>query len=91
MDNTISVSNMDRPAPKWYRKFSTYMIVFIIPGVILLINGWGLPIIVVNHWLLILAFVSPAIKGFGIFFGNGQEFTESTDYKLPTDLRAQKP
>lgn len=86
MANTVSTSNFSRPSPQWYRQFSTAMIVFIVPGIVAVVSGWGMPTVSLNHCLLILALIPAVIKGFGAFYGNGQEYTDNTatGNQLPT-------
>lgn len=92
MANTVSPDNFKRPAPVWYRQFSTATIVFIIPGIVAVVSGWGLTPAALNHCLLILALIPAVIKGFGAFFGNGQEYTQpSKPYAAPNDITANKP
>lgn len=70
-------AQFDIPAPLGYRRFANAMILFIIPGVTLVVQGWGLTDKITNRWLLLLTFSMSLIKGIGMFLGNGQEFTPS--------------
>ncbi len=77
----FGVSQTDKPAPAGYRNFSNAMIIFIIPGIVVLVSGWGFTPVVLNHWLLALSFAPALIKGIGTFLGNGQYYT--SDPKAP--------
>lgn len=71
----FGVSQTSKPAPLGYRNFSNAMIIFIIPGIVVIISGWGFTPVVLNHWLLGLAFAPALIKGIGTMLGNGQYYT----------------
>jgi len=76
-DTKIGLNQVDKPAPLWYRRLSNAMIIFVIPGAVGLLQGWGLPDKVLNHWMLVLAFLPAAIKGLGVILGNGQIYSPS--------------
>lgn len=74
-ETKVGISNVDRPAPLWYRRLSNALIIFIIPGAVALVQGWGLSDKQTNRWLLVLAFLPALIKGIGVLLGNGQNYT----------------
>lgn len=76
-DTKIGLNQVDKPAPLWYRRLSNAMIIFVIPGAVGLLQGWGLSDKVLNHWMLVLAFLPAAIKGLGVILGNGQIYSPS--------------
>jgi len=76
-DTKIGFNQVDKPAPLWYRRLSNAMIIFVIPGAVGLLQGWGLPDKVLNHWMLVLSFLPAAIKGLGTILGNGQIYSPS--------------
>jgi len=76
-DTKIGLNQVDKPAPLWYRRLSNALIIFIIPGTVAMLQGWGLPDKVLNHWMLILAFLPAVIKGLGMILGNGQIYSPS--------------
>lgn len=75
----IGFSQVEKPAPLGYRRFANAMIMFIIPGLIGLVSGWGLPDAVANKWLMLLGFIPALIKGIGIILGNGQVYMPSNE------------
>lgn len=76
-DTKIGLNQVDKPAPLWYRRLSNALIIFVIPATIALLQGWGLSDKVLNHWMLVLAFIPAGIKGIGIILGNGQIYSPS--------------
>jgi uncharacterized membrane protein YqaE (UPF0057 family) len=76
-DTKIGLNQVDKPAPLWYRRLSNALIIFVIPATIAMLQGWGLPDKVLNHWMLILAFIPAVIKAVGMILGNGQIYSPS--------------
>lgn len=76
-DTKIGLNQVDKPAPLWYRRLSNALIIFLIPGLVAMLQGWGLPDKLLNRWMLVLAFVPAAVKGVGIILGNGQIYSPS--------------
>lgn len=76
-DTKIGLNQVDKPAPLWYRRLSNALIIFVIPGTVGLIQGWGLTPKTLNHWMLVLSFLPAAIKGAGVILGNGQIYSPS--------------
>jgi hypothetical protein len=76
-ETKIGLNQADKPAPLWYRRVSNALIIFVIPGAVALVQGWGLAEKVLNHWMLVLAFAPAVIKGLGIVLGNGQIYSPS--------------
>jgi len=88
----IGLSQAERPAPLGYRRFSNAMIMFIIPGAIGLVSGWGMPDAVANKWLMVLGFIPALIKGIGVILGNGQVYNppnEKIDAQSPLNQNKQ--
>lgn len=76
-DTKIGLNQVDKPAPLWYRRLSNALIIFVIPGTVAMVQGWGLAAAVLNHWMLVLAFIPAVVKGVGIILGNGQIYSPS--------------
>lgn len=76
-DTKIGLNQVDKPAPLWYRRLSNALIIFVIPGAVALVQGWGLLPATLNHWMLVLSFLPAVIKGVGIVLGNGQIYSPS--------------
>lgn len=73
-ETKIGLEQVNRPAPLWYRRLSNALIIFIIPGLSALIQGWGLTDKLTNRWLLVLTFIPALLKGIGLILGNGQTY-----------------
>jgi hypothetical protein len=78
-DVKIGVKQVNNPAPLWYRRLSNASIIFIIPGAIGLVSGWGLPVSEVNHWLMALGFAPAVFKGVGVILGDGSYYNVPED------------
>lgn len=88
----IGLSQVERPAPLGYRRFSNAMIMFIIPGAIGLVSGWGMPDALANKWLMVLGFIPALLKGIGVILGNGQVYSppnEKIDAQSPLNQNKQ--
>lgn len=72
MATKVGISQVDKPAPLWFRRLTNALIIFIIPALAALISGWGLKEKVQNRWLLVLTFAPAVIKGIGVIIGNGE-------------------
>jgi hypothetical protein len=84
----IGASQIDKPAPLWYRRLSNALIIFILPGVVTLVQSWGLSDKVANHWLTFLSFAPALVKGIGVVLGNGQVYSptnQAVDNAQPTE------
>lgn len=78
-ETKVGISQINRPAPLWYRRLTNALIMFIIPGLIGLVQGWGMPDKMANRWLMVLGFIPAVLKGIGVMLGNGQNYaTEKT-------------
>jgi len=75
----FGLSQVEKPAPLGYRRFANAMIMFIIPGAIGLVSGWGLSDAIANRWLMVLGFIPALLKGIGVILGNGQEYVPSNE------------
>ena len=73
-ETKIGLDQVNRPAPLWYRKLSNALIIFIVPGLSALIQGWGMADKLTNRWLLVLTFAPALLKGIGLILGNGQTY-----------------
>ncbi|MFB6456584.1 hypothetical protein ACE38W_15035 [Chitinophaga sp. Hz27] len=76
-ETKIGLSQVERPAPLWYRRLSN-AIIFVTPAIGQLVSTWGLPDSVVARWLSILTFIPAAVKGIGLMLGNGQNYTDAS-------------
>ncbi|ASZ14502.1 hypothetical protein KTO58_01295 [Chitinophaga pendula] len=74
-ETKFGLGQVEKPAPLWYRRLSNALIIFIIPGFVTLIQGWGLSDAIENRWLMVLTFIPAALKGIGVLLGNGQVYT----------------
>lgn len=76
-DTKFGLDQTEKPAPLWYRRLSNALIIFIIPGAVGLIQGWGFRPEFANKLLMISAFIPAVIKGIGTLMGNGQYYVPS--------------
>jgi hypothetical protein len=74
-DITFGPSQITKPAPRKFRNFSDATILFLVPGALLLVNGWGLPDKQALHLTLVFSFIPTLLKAIGTFLGNGQYYT----------------
>lgn len=75
-ETKIGLSQVDRPAPLWYRRLSN-AIIFIVPAIGQLITTWGLPESATARWLSVLTFVPAVVKFIGVLLGNGQNYSDA--------------
>ena len=75
----IGFSQVEKPAPLWYRRLSSALIMFLVPGAIGLVSGWGLSDRIANRWLMALGFVPALVKAVGILLGNGQVYAPTNE------------
>lgn len=90
-DVKIGMNQMNKPAPLGYRKFQNAMIIFLIPGAVGMIQGWGMADKTANRWLMILGFLPAVIKGVGILLGNGQEYVPTNQSIESQSSESPKP
>jgi hypothetical protein len=74
-ETKIGASQIDKPAPLWYRRLSNALIIFILPGAVTLVQSWGLTDKIANRWLVLLSFAPALVKGIGVVLGNGQVYS----------------
>lgn len=73
----IGWSQLDKPAPLYYRRFLNAYIVCMMPALAGLFSGWGFPDKVNSRLGLLLIFSAAIAKGIGMVLGNGQSYTPS--------------
>ncbi|SHK92402.1 hypothetical protein SAMN05444266_101604 [Chitinophaga jiangningensis] len=76
-ETKIGFSQLERPAPLWYRRFVNAMAIFIIPGATAMIEDFGLPELTEKRVLKLLIFTLALLKGIQLMLGNGQSYTDS--------------
>ncbi|MFB6453706.1 hypothetical protein ACE38W_00420 [Chitinophaga sp. Hz27] len=76
-ETKIGLSQVERPAPQWYRRLQNGFIIFLIPGASALAQSWGFTDHQLTRILAVLTFIPAILKGIGVFLGNGQNYTES--------------
>lgn len=79
MATKFNVKQIDKPAPQWYRRLSNALIIFLIPGIVVIIAGWGLSDRLVNRWLLVLSFAPALVKGIGVMLGDSEYMKEEVN------------
>lgn len=70
-DTKIGLDQINKPAPLWLRRLTNGMIIFIIPGLVGLIQGLSMNTNKRNMWMMILAFAPALFKGLCVIAGNG--------------------
>lgn len=75
----MGFSQVEKPAPLWYRRLSSALIMFLVPGAIGLVSGWGLSDKIANRWLMVLGFVPALVKAVGSLLGNGQVYAPTNE------------
>jgi hypothetical protein len=90
-ETKIGVSQMDKPAPLWYRRLSNALIICILPGAVTLVQSWGLNDKLANRWLVLLSFAPALVKGIGVVLGNGQVYSPSNQVIDNTPPAAPEP
>lgn len=86
----MGFSQVEKPAPLWYRRLSSALIMFLVPGLVALVGGWGLPDKTANRWLMVLGFVPAAVKAIGSLLGNGQIYAPSNE-QIDNEAPLNKP
>ena len=75
---TIGTSNINKPAPKWWRKLDDAVLFIFIPVATLVLQGWGFKEEQqknVDRANLIIAVALPIfMKGMGKILANGEEY-----------------
>lgn len=78
---TIKVSNVNKPAPRWWRKLDDAVLFIIIPITTLVLQGWGFKPEQqknVDRANLIVAVALPIfMKGMGKILANGEEYAKT--------------
>lgn len=73
----MGLSQVDKPAPLWYRRFTNAYIIVFMPGLASLFTGWGFTDATTKKILLVIVFSGVAVKSIGIVLGNGQIYSPS--------------
>lgn len=66
--------NLDRPAPKWYRKFANGWIIIIVPALTALAYGWGMKPLTLGRVCLIITFSASIAKLVEYLYSNGEVY-----------------
>lgn len=69
--------NLGRPAPKWYRKFANGYIIFVVPGLSAIAQGWGLIPVTLNRVTLLLSFSASVAKLIEWLSSNGEVYARA--------------
>lgn len=75
-DVKVGLDQINNPAPKGWRRFSNATIMFLLPGLVGLVQGLKMSSDMRNNWMMVLAFAPAAIKFVSSVLGNGQYFDE---------------
>lgn len=79
-DITFSKENIDKPAPKWWRKLEDGLLMILIPAIVAVIMGWGFKdeAFATKLTLIINTLLVAIIKFTGKMLANGEEYSAST-------------
>lgn len=69
--------NFNRPAPRWYRKFANGYIIFLVPALNGLAQGWGLRSNILNRVTLIISLSASLAKLFEWLSSNGEVYAKA--------------
>lgn len=67
---SVSINNVNSPAPKKWRKFENAYFAALAPAIAGIIQGWGLSDPIANKALLALSFVGAGIKFWGMLLSD---------------------
>lgn len=76
---TFSSSNINKPAPKGWRKFENAYFMALAPALLGAIQSWGLSDDKANKGMIILTLFGAAIKFTGFIIANGEEYAPAND------------
>ena len=84
---TFKKSNVNRPAPHWWRKLENGLLMILIPAVVAMLMGWGFDdeskanrvILLINTGLVAL------IKFVGVMLANGEEYVTKKEEEDPAN------
>lgn len=76
-ETKIGLSQVDKPAPLWYRRFVNATILFFIPMFTGIVQGIEMSDKARNYWMVALVAVPFLLKGIGMILGNGQVYQPS--------------
>lgn len=82
---TISMSNMDRPAPKVYRRLVNATVMFFLPMITGIIQGVPMKHDIRNIWMIGIVAVPFLLKGIGMILGNGEVYADISQIK-PSEI-----
>jgi hypothetical protein len=78
-ETKIGLDQYNKPAPLWYRRLTNGMIIFIVPGLIGMIQGIPMSADHRNIWMMALGFFPALLKGIAMIIGNGQYYVPSNE------------
>lgn len=72
------IQNINKPAPRLYRKFENALLILIIPAIVMVLTNWGFKDeVLLNRLILIVNVLLVAIiKGIGMIIANGEVYTK---------------
>lgn len=76
-ETKVGLSQLDKPAPLWYRRLTNAMITCFLPGYVTVVQVVPMSDVARNIWMCIGAAIPFLLKGVGMLLGNGQVYTPS--------------
>lgn len=73
---TVSTSNANRPAPKWWRKLENGLLMVLIPAIVAILMGWGFADEAFANKLILLinTGIVALVKFIGMMLANGDDY-----------------
>jgi putative effector of murein hydrolase LrgA (UPF0299 family) len=87
---TVSPYNVEKPAPKWWRRLERALLIAFIPAAVMVIQSWSFKdeVFALRLTLIINVALVGLVKGTGMLLANGEEYTR-VDEKPTTGTPAK--
>lgn len=76
-DTKLGFSQLDKPAPLYYRRFINAYTIVIAPSIVGLVTAWGAAPLTIARTGAVVIFSIALVKGLGMVLGNGQIYSPS--------------
>lgn len=77
----MNIANIERPAPRWYRRFVNATILFFIPMMTGVVQGLTMSSETRNVWMVAIVAIPFLLKGIGMILGNGEVYADISQIK----------
>jgi hypothetical protein len=86
-DTKLGWSQLDKPAPLYYRRFINAYTIVVAPAIVGLVTAWGVSTLTLARTGAVVIFSIALVKGVGMVLGNGQIYSPSNQV---VDAQASK-